>query len=160
MLIDSLFDVRQQFRSVLDFVEDDRGRERIEEAPGIGRHSRANIGRFQGYVLGSPAKQALQQSRLARLPGACQNDCRELAGGPFDHSFQRAPDVVRVHSKAPACNYAFKMNNCNIYLFDGCNLLLDKDLEASLGSYLEILREPIGGRQQGASSCGQVIQAV
>jgi hypothetical protein len=105
-VVDSLFDVGQQIRRVLDFVKDDGRRVHIEKTTRVGPRRRAHVWRLERNIAERFAKDMLQQCGLARLAWSRQDHRRELRGGLSEDWLQRTRDVTTAHGQTPSCNYA------------------------------------------------------
>ena len=79
MLVDAVLDERQQFRSVLHFVEDDGRGVQIEEPTRIREGGGTDIWRVERHVPVGSTEEVRQQGGLAGLPRSGHDEGRELA---------------------------------------------------------------------------------
>jgi hypothetical protein len=88
--IDVLFDVRQQIRAILNFVEYDRWEIEFEKAPWIIHSGSPNVRELQRDISMRGFEELLQKGRFSGLPWASEHDGRELAASSFQNRLKRS----------------------------------------------------------------------
>jgi hypothetical protein len=99
--IDVFFDVRQEPRAVLNFVEDDRRGIELEKPPRIIRSGGSNVGEFQRNISMRVLEELLQESRFSGLPWSCENDGGELAASACQNRPKRSGNEPSLHGWPP-----------------------------------------------------------